>query len=425
MLDVSTHVPMSPFEAVAADYCTVGGCYYLITIDRFSNWPDIKQVVQNSRNSGASGLIRALKRMFATFGVPRELSSDGGPEFIAKETQDFLRRWGVSHRLSSAYNPRSNGRAEVAVKSMKRLLQGNVSSSGEIDSEGYIRAILQFRNTPDPQNGISPSEVVFGRPLRDVLPVKPGTQIFENGEVRPVWKEIWKRREDTLKARFGRQTEALRAKTRDLPPLSLGDMCRIQNQTGRFASRWDRTGQVVQVGENDQYVIKVGGSGRLTLRNRKHLRKVECQKSLWELGFPCVTEHGRAYEMGDAQCVEESEVIPVPTEPEHRPQESDNPGERAPHPMGNVEATPVGKEVERETDMCEEEPGRQRTDSPPEIVEGRASIAQSETTTSRGVEKTGDARPKRTRNVPKWHDDYEVGVLHSESSSVRLECVTR
>ena len=116
---------------------------------------------------------------------------------------------GVKHRLSSAYNPRSNGRAEVAVKSMKRLLQGNVSPSGEIDSEGYVRAILQFRNTPDPMNGMSPSELVFGRALRDVLPVRPETQIFQNGEVRPIWKEMWKMREDTLRERFNRQADSL------------------------------------------------------------------------------------------------------------------------------------------------------------------------------------------------------------------------
>ena len=37
----STHVPMSLFKAVAADYCTVDEYYYLITVDRISNWPDI------------------------------------------------------------------------------------------------------------------------------------------------------------------------------------------------------------------------------------------------------------------------------------------------------------------------------------------------------------------------------------------------
>ena len=81
-----------------------------------------------------------------------------------------------------------------------------------------MRAILQFRNTPDPMNGISPSEVVFGRPLRDVLPVKPRTQVHDNVDVRPVWKEMWSKREDTLRTRFGQQTESLAAKTRELLP---------------------------------------------------------------------------------------------------------------------------------------------------------------------------------------------------------------
>ena len=91
---VYAYVPTSPFEAVAADYCTLGGHHYLVTVDRFSNWPDVKRVVQRPGNSGAAGLIKALKRMFATFGVPKELSSDGGPEFVAKDIQDFLQRWG-------------------------------------------------------------------------------------------------------------------------------------------------------------------------------------------------------------------------------------------------------------------------------------------------------------------------------------------
>ena len=194
-------IPNAPFEQIAADYCTIGGFHYLITIDRFSNWPDIKQIIPHSKNSGSAGLIQALKRWFATFGVPLELSSDGRLEFTAKETQDFLQCWGVEHRLSSAYNPRSNGRAEVAVKAMKRLLLDNVGPTGEIDSEKYTCAILQFRNTPDSSSGVSPSQIIFGGPIRDVLPVKPRTQIHNNELVRPIWKEAWSKKEDALRAR--------------------------------------------------------------------------------------------------------------------------------------------------------------------------------------------------------------------------------
>jgi len=169
-----------------------------VTVDRFSNWPQITKIEHKSTTAGAKGLIRALKRSFATFGVPYELSSDGGSEFIAKETADFLKRWGVEHRLSSAYHPRSNGRAEVAVKAMKRLLRDNVSLNGEIDSESYMRAILQFRNTPDLSSKLSPADVVFGRPLRDVLPINPPMQSFHCDIVKPLWRNLWKSREETL-----------------------------------------------------------------------------------------------------------------------------------------------------------------------------------------------------------------------------------
>ena len=50
---------------------------------------------------------------------------------------------------------------------------------------------------------------------------------------------------------------------------------RVQNQNGNSPLKWDRTGQVVQVGDHDQYIVRVDGSRRLTKRNRKFLRKFE------------------------------------------------------------------------------------------------------------------------------------------------------
>ena len=56
--------------------------------------------------------------------------------------------------------------------------------------------------------------------------------------------------------------------------LTLGDNVRVQNQTGEKPTRWDNTGVVVEVKEFDQYVVKMDGTGRLSLRNRKFLRKI-------------------------------------------------------------------------------------------------------------------------------------------------------
>jgi len=77
-----------------------------------------------------------LRRIFVTFGVPVEISSNGVTEFSAKVTKDFLRQWGIHHRLSSTYHLTSNSRAEKAMKATKRLLMENVGLNGELVS-GY------------------------------------------------------------------------------------------------------------------------------------------------------------------------------------------------------------------------------------------------------------------------------------------------
>ena len=67
-----------------------------------------------------------------------------------------MKRWGAAHRLSSAYSPNSNCRAEVRVKAGKRLLRDKVGPGGNLDSEKMMRAMLEYRNMPDRNLKLSP-----------------------------------------------------------------------------------------------------------------------------------------------------------------------------------------------------------------------------------------------------------------------------
>ena len=118
----------------------------MAVVDRYSGWP----IVQQSRD-GSSGLVKCLREMFITYSIADELSSDSGPEFMAEEKQQLLSNWGVHHRLSSVALAHSNGRAELWVKTCKRMLMDNTGPNGEINLAKFQNSMLQYRNMPWPR----------------------------------------------------------------------------------------------------------------------------------------------------------------------------------------------------------------------------------------------------------------------------------
>ena len=254
--------PVYPFQCVCSDFFHYKGHYYVVVVDRYSGWPIVQKAV-----GGAAGLIKCLRSTFVTFGIADELSSDGGPEFTALETRKFLTEWGVHHRLSSVALPHSNGRAEIGVKTVKRLIVDNTGADGDLDVDSFQKAMLIYRNTPDRDTKLSPAQVVFGRPIKDFIPVLPGKY-----KPHDTWRENRRNREEALRCRHAQTIERLAEHTVRIKPLKVGDHVRIQNQTGTQPRKWDRTGLVIEVRQFDQYVVRVDGSGRVTLRNRKFLR---------------------------------------------------------------------------------------------------------------------------------------------------------
>ena len=256
-------LPVYPFQCIAADYFNFKGRNYVVIIDRYSNWPIVEMA-----NEGASGLVACLRRIFVTYGISEELTSDGGPQFTARVTQEFLQNWGVLHRLTSVAYPHANTRAELGVKTVKRMLTDNTDQFGSLNTDAFQRAMLQYRNTPEPDSKLSPAMCLFGRAIRDFIPIHPGKY-----EPHPTWKSTLQEREIALRKRHMKAHEQLSEHTRHLPPLRVGDSVRIQNQVGPHPTKWDKTGLIIEVRQFDQYVIRVDGSGRVTIRNRKFLRK--------------------------------------------------------------------------------------------------------------------------------------------------------
>ena len=147
-------------------------------------------------------------------------------------------------------------------------MSDSTTPSGDIDTNSFQRAMLQYRNTSDRDTKLSSAKCVFGHLIRDFIPIQPGRY-----KPHPTWTETLLVREEALRNRHMREAECWTEHTKRLPPLVVGNHVRIQNQTGPSTLEWDKSGVLIKVRQFDLYVIRVEGSGRVTLRNKKFLRK--------------------------------------------------------------------------------------------------------------------------------------------------------
>ena len=156
-----------PFEQLHSDLATINGRDFLIIADQYSGWPDV--IPFPNKNTTARRVVDAVREFFIRGpGAPVKFWSDNGPQFNAVEFKDFARDWGISIGNSAPHYPQSNGFAEAAISSMKKLIAGSWRK-GSFDVNQFAKSILLFRNAPR-SGAASPAQMVFNRPVRDALP---------------------------------------------------------------------------------------------------------------------------------------------------------------------------------------------------------------------------------------------------------------
>ncbi|GJR75207.1 reverse transcriptase domain-containing protein [Tanacetum coccineum] len=99
-----------------------GNKYILVAVDYLSKWVEAKALPTND----ARVVCKFLKTLFSRFGAPRAIISDRGTHFCNDQFTKVMLKYGVTHRLSTAYHPQTSGQVEVSNRGLKLILERTV-----------------------------------------------------------------------------------------------------------------------------------------------------------------------------------------------------------------------------------------------------------------------------------------------------------
>lgn len=154
-------VPELRFQKVSCDILEFGQKIYLVLIDYFSHWIELRPL----KSKSSSSIINEMQDIFTRFGYPQDIIADNNP-FSSLECRNYYRSKGITITTSTPHYPKSNGMSEKAVGICKSLLRK--SFEGNQDVREYL---LHYNNTPIPGLHCSPSQILNSRILRTELPV--------------------------------------------------------------------------------------------------------------------------------------------------------------------------------------------------------------------------------------------------------------
>ena len=126
-------------------------------VDYYSRFLEIERL----KDTLSYTVVKKTKAIYSRHGIPEELVSDNGPQFISQEYKQFTSEWDILHTTSIPEYPQSNGLAEKAVQIAKNIFQKATNDN---------LFLLEYQNTTV-DNFASPAQLLISRNLRSILPV--------------------------------------------------------------------------------------------------------------------------------------------------------------------------------------------------------------------------------------------------------------
>ena len=164
-----TEIPEEPWSTVAMDFRGPypDGHYNLVMIDKRSRYP----IVEETTSTNFKQTKRALKGIFATYGTPERIETDGGPPFNSSEFKKFAAEEGFKHHIVTPKHARANGEAERFMSTLnktERIINRHTKDKDE-RRMAIQEMLTAYRDTPHIATGATPYDIMKGRHIRTKL----------------------------------------------------------------------------------------------------------------------------------------------------------------------------------------------------------------------------------------------------------------
>ncbi|GJU26209.1 reverse transcriptase domain-containing protein [Tanacetum coccineum] len=219
---------MGPFPS------SKGNKYILVAVDYLSKWVEAKALPTND----ARVVCKFLKSLFARFGAPRAIISDRGTHFCNDQFTKVMLKYGVTHRLSTAYHPQTSGQVEVSNRGLKRILERTVGENRASWSDKLDDALWAFRTAYKTPIGCTPYKLVYGKACH--LPIE-----LEH-------KAYWALKHANFDLKIAKKTKRIHDAKIKNRVFNVGDQVLLFNSrlkifSGKLKSRWSGPFTIVQV----------------------------------------------------------------------------------------------------------------------------------------------------------------------------------
>jgi len=164
-MPMSYSLVIEPFDCWGFDFMgpfppSEGNTHILVAVDYVTKWVE---AIPTKSADGETSLKMLQDVIFPRFGVPRYLMTDGGSHFIHGGFRKTLARYGVNHRIASAYHPQTSGQVELSNREIKSILQKTVNKSRKNWASKLNDALWAYRTAYKNPMGMSPYKMVYGK----------------------------------------------------------------------------------------------------------------------------------------------------------------------------------------------------------------------------------------------------------------------